>query len=113
MSNPKHVELFSFQTDIAIKYGVHEAVFIAGLSKLIEQNREKCICEDGLWWFPCAVHEWKGKFSFWTARQVDRVIKSCMHQGLVFRRHYDSDEHRRRGWYAIKKGLGYDAGSEG
>lgn len=108
MSNSENEELFSFRIGVARRYGVKEAAFVEGLAKLIEQSREDCICEDGMWWFPCAVIEWEGKFPFWTARQVDRIVKNCIHQGIVLQRHYDDDERRRRGWYAIRRGIGYD-----
>lgn len=99
---------FLFRQDIAEKYGVNEAIFVAVLVELIKESRDLCICEDGMWWYPCAIHEWEGKFPFWTARQVDRIVKNCMFKGMVIQRHYDVDERRRRGWYAIRRGVGYD-----
>ena len=103
-----HMRIFSFRHDIAKKYGVNEAIFVAALAELIKESRNTCICEDGMWWYPCAIHEWDGKFPFWTARQVDRIVKNCMLKGIVIQRHYDGDERRRRGWYAIRRGVGYD-----
>lgn len=102
------MRMFSFRQDIAEKYGVNEAIFVAVLAELINESRDLCICEDGMWWYPCAIHEWEGKFPFWTARQVDRVVKNCMFKRIVVQRHYDGDERRRRGWYAIQRGVGYD-----
>ena len=52
MSNSENEELFSFRIGVARRYGVKEAAFVEGLAKLIEQSREDCICEDGMWWFP-------------------------------------------------------------
>lgn len=98
--------VYTFDSEIAAACGVNEAVFVAGLEQLIRSNQDLCVCEDGVWWYPCAVHEWEGKFPFWSARQVDRVVKSCMFKGLVRQRHYDDDDRRRRGWYAIQNNGG-------
>ena len=96
------MDLQTFCVETATKYGVHEAVFVARVKELIRSKLEECVYDDGLWWYPCAIYEWDGEFPFWSARQVDRVVKSCLSQGLLYRRQYETDERRRRGWYAIR-----------
>ena len=90
-----------FSSSLAKSVGVIEAVFLQEFYSAILSNHSMCIIEDGLAWFPCAIKDWGNYIDLWSCRQTDRIVKNCLSSKLLFQRHYDTDERRNRGWYAI------------
>ena len=90
-----------FNSEIAQKFGVIEATFLQMLYRIIRDNKDACIIEDGAFWFPCAIKEWENYIKLWSPRQIDRIAKNCLLNHTLMMRHYDMDERRRRSWYAI------------
>ena len=97
----KQMEVYYFNSDLAKKYGVNEAVFLQLFYRVVKANKSVCVIEDSLCWFPCAIKEWADYINLWSYRQTDRLVKSCLLNHTLFQRHFDEDERRRRGWYAI------------
>jgi len=98
-------KMYCFSAILAEQLGVIEAVFLQELYHTICQHSSLCIAEDGKVWFPCTIKEWSAYIPLWSCRQTDRITKNCLHQGTLNLRHYDDDERRRRGWYAINPSL--------
>ena len=100
------MKLYYFSGDLAIKYGIIEATFLQVFYRVVSENRFLCVVENGMYWFPCAIKEWGDYIdAIWTPRQIDRIVKNCIHDRAIFIGHYDTDERRNRGWYAINKEL--------
>lgn len=95
------MKVCSFSSNLAKNLGVIEATFLQILYRLIQENKDICVIEDGITWFPCAIKDWGTYIDLWTYRQTDRIVKNCIHKRVLHLRHYDDDERRRRGWYGI------------
>ena len=99
------MEIGYFNPGIAKEFGVIEAVFLQMLFHAIQDNREMCIVEHNTVWFPCAINEWENYIDIWSARQINRIVNNCLHNHTLALEHYDTDERRRRGWYAINPAI--------
>lgn len=95
----ENIRYFSFS--LAKSIGIIEAIFLQELYKIILANKSMCVIEDGAIWFPCAIKEWKNYMDLWSYQQTNRIVQNCLMSKHLFLRHYDTDERRRRGWYAI------------
>lgn len=95
------MDICYFHAPLARQIGVNEAVFLQLLWSTIEKHPSLCQQQDGALWFPCAVKDWEQYIPLWSCRQTDRIVKRCLQQQVLFLRHLDGDERRRRGWYAI------------
>lgn len=94
-----------FSSNLAKEYGIIEATFLQMFHNIVCENQPECVVEDGLTWFPCAIKDWDNYIDLWTYRQTDRIVKNCLSKRLLLLRHYDGDERRRRGWYAINQSV--------
>ena len=90
-----------FNPEIAKSIGIIEATFLQILYRIIQNNQEICVVEHNARWFPCAMNEWKNYIDLWNPRQIDRIVKNCLLNHTLLLEHYDTDERRRRSWYAI------------
>ena len=97
------VEVYSFSKKLAKEIGVIEATFLQILYRIIQENKDICIVEDDICWFPCTIKDWGIYIDLWTYRQTDRIVKNCLLKHALYLRNYDDDERRRRGWYGISK----------
>lgn len=98
--------IYYFSAELAKKYGIIEATFLQVFYRIISDNRSMCVVEKGMYWFPCAMKDWNDYIDeLWTSRQIGRIVKNCIFSGAIFIEHYDTDERRKRGWYAINKDL--------
>ena len=97
------MEVYAFSSKLAKEIGVVEATFLQLLYQVIRENEKLCIIEDGVFWFPCAIKEWNQYIDLWSYRQIDRIAHNCLLKHVLYLRHYDVDEKRRRGWYGISK----------
>lgn len=100
--------VYSFSSDLAKLFGINEATFLQILYDVILRNRNLCIEDGGILWFPCAIKEWEYYIDLWTYRQTDRIVKNCLNSKALFLRHYDDDERRRRGWYGINPDISHE-----
>ena len=98
-----NMKIYSFSSKLAKDIGIIEATFLQILYHLILENKDMCVIEDGIVWFPCTIKEWGIYIDLWTYRQTDRIVKNCLSKRVLYLRHYDDDELRRRGWYGIDK----------
>lgn len=95
------MDVCTFHANLARQLGVTEAVFLQQLYHTICQHQEECVYQDGIYWFPCAVKDWERYIPLWSGRQIDRIVKNCLQRQVIFLRHLDADQRRRRGWYGI------------
>lgn len=94
-----------FNPEVAKKFSVIEATFLQILYRVIRDNKDECVIENSAFWFPCAMKEWANYIEIWNPRQVDRIAKNCLSNRTLMIRHYDTDERRRRSWYAINTAI--------
>jgi len=101
INNYCQIKVRYFSVELAKEFGIVEAVFLQILDAIIEEHMAECVVENGLTWFPCSIAEWENYIDLWTNRQVDRIVKNCIGSRALLIGYYDTDERRRRGWYAI------------
>ena len=99
------VNIEYFNPEIAKSIGINEATFLQMLYRIIQNNREMCVVEHNARWFPGALNEWKNYIELWNPRQIDRIVKNCLLNHTLMLEHYDTDERRRRNWYAINPSI--------
>ena len=77
-------KLFYFDLDIAVEYGVDEAILMHNFIFWISKNKENGTNgHDGRTWTHQTIRELSEKFPFWTEKQIYRIVKSCVSQGLI------------------------------
>ena len=94
-----------FNPEVAKEFGIIEATFLQMCYRVIRDNKDVCVIEDSAFWFPCAMKEWGNYIELWNPRQIDRIVKNCLFNHTLMIRHYDTDERRRRSWYAINTAI--------
>lgn len=96
------MKYFSFNEQIAVSYGVDEAVFIDALEFWIVKNRaNERHFHDGRWWSYNSLEAFGRIFPFWSKRQLERIIASCKKQGLIHTGNYSDSKMDRTTWYAL------------
>lgn len=94
----------SFDSDIAVKYGVNCAVILQNISFWIEKNRanEKHFY-DGKYWTYNSVKAFSEMFPYLTARQIQFALQRLRDDGILEVGHYGDDKMSRTLWYSITK----------
>ena len=93
---------YQFNTEIAIQYGVDEAIMISNFEYWIGHNiaNDKHY-HDGRYWTYNSIEAFTKLFPFWTARQVRRIIQSLIDKGVIMTGNYNSSARDRTMWYAF------------
>lgn len=94
----------SFDSDIAVKYGVNCAVLLNNINFWIEKNRanEKHFY-DGRYWTYNSVKAFSEMFPYLTARQIQIALQRLRDDGIIEVGHYGDDKMSRTLWYSITK----------
>ncbi len=93
---------YQFDVDIAKKYGVDEAVFVHYIAFWVRTNEaNKRNCFGGKTWTYNSIAALTEIFPFWSARQIDRVTKSCKEKGLVETEQLSENQRDRTLWYTV------------
>lgn len=93
---------YQFKPEIAILYGVNEAIFLHSLSFWLAKNRSNRInFHDGRYWSYDTYKAIAERFPFWTVRQVERIISNCKEQGAILVGNYNEDKTDRTKWYTL------------
>lgn len=95
-----------FNIDIAIKYGVDEAIMINHLFFWILHNEanEKNFYE-GYYWTFNTVSAFEKLFPYWSRRQIDRILKSLETKGLILTGNYNKSTYDRTKWYTLTESI--------
>ena len=94
---------FYFKEELAKKYGVHEAILLHNFIFWIGKNRDTHHnYRDGRTWTYQSYDKLAERFPFWTKRQVERIVASCVKQGLILKDNYNKIAYDKTTWYALK-----------
>lgn len=98
---------YSFNLQIAAKYGLAESVFLKNISYWVFQNKSNNIhFHDGRYWTFNTQKAFAQLFPFWTRQNLRRVIDSCKKHGLILTGNYNKISYDRTNWYTLSdKGL--------
>lgn len=93
---------FSFNVEMAVKYGVEEAVLLQHLYFWIQKNaaNQKHL-HDGYYWTYNSAQAFTVIFPFWSRQKVDRMIQSLREQGAIFVGNYNDVGRDRTRWFAL------------
>lgn len=87
--------------DVAQRYGVDEAIFLHVVVKLALNNKDNNRnFQDGRWWTYNSLTAWEQEFTWWSTKQIRRVIASCKEQGALLIGEYNKDRRDRTAWYS-------------
>jgi hypothetical protein len=93
---------YAFNVQIAVAYGVDEAILVHAMEFWIKKNRaNERNFNDGRWWSYNSLAALGELFPFWSKRQLERVIASCREKGILYVGDYNEDRWKRTTWYAL------------
>ena len=94
--------LYSFDSEIAQRFGVNEAIFLHNLYYWTRKNQADAgHWHDGRCWTYNSAAAFARWFPFWSRRQVDRIIDSLRTQGAVHIGRYNASGYDRTRWFAL------------
>lgn len=98
--------IYSFDTNIAKLYGVDEAIFVHNIFYWVlhnEANGTNIKEYEGklLAWTHNSLKAFSIIFPFWTSRQMERIVKSCIEKKLVIAVNHNDDKTDRTLWYTV------------
>ena len=97
---------YSFNCEIAVVYGVDEAVFIHNLYWWIRKNEANDRhYHDGKSWTYNSMRAFSELFPFWTPKQIRRIIKKLSDCGALLVGHYNEAGFDRTQWYALDEAI--------
>jgi len=92
----------SFDIDIAIKYGVQEAILIENFRFWIAKNKANGKhYYDGRWWTYNSAKALAELFPYWSSKQIERLLASMKSSGILVTGHYSQNTYDRTNWYSI------------
>lgn len=97
---------YSFDTILAQKYGVNEAIMLNNFIYWIAKNEANGKhFHDGRYWTYNSVSAFEKLFPFWTNKQVRNVLASLERQGVLLKNNYNEQKYDRTCWYAFTDGF--------
>jgi hypothetical protein len=91
-----------FNIELAKKYGVEEAILFNHIYFWIEKNKaNKKHFYDGNYWTYNSVRAFSDLFPYWSAKQIDRILKSLINQNVLLTGNFNKVGYDKTKWYAI------------
>lgn len=92
----------SFDKDIAVKYGVTEAVLLNHMLYWIEKNEANGTnFHDGSYWTYNSTKAFAEIFPYFSARQISIALKHLRDEGIIKTGNYNKEPWDRTLWYAF------------
>ena len=93
---------YTFDTILAQKYGVNEAIMLNNFIYWIAKNEanDKHF-HDGRYWTYNSVAAFEKLFPFWSNKQIRNVLASLERQGVLLKGNYNEQKYDRTCWYAF------------
>ena len=93
---------FSFNVEFANRYGIDEAIMIKSFQFWIRLNKANGNnYNDGKYWTYNTNKSLTLYFSFWSEKQVRRIIESLVDKGILLKGNYNKIGYDRTIWYAF------------
>ena len=95
---------YSFDTDIAARYGVEEAILLDHIRFWCDKNQSNPDCQkEGRCWMYASAARLAEHFSFWSVPQIRRLLKNLVRQGALLEGRFGRFAFDRTLWYAISE----------
>lgn len=93
---------YSFDIEIAKKYGINEAIMIKNFQYWIRKNKSNNLnYNDGRTWTYNSVDAFTLLFPFWSYNQTKRILSSLIQQEVLVTGNYNKAKYDRTKWYAF------------
>lgn len=93
---------YSFNKEIAERYGVAEAVLLRHLGYWILKNETAGRnFHDGRYWTYNSAAAFAERFPFWSRDKIKRLIRKLRDRGAIITGNYNKKAFDRTGWYAL------------
>lgn len=93
---------YSFDIDLATKYGDREAILLQNFFYWIAKNAANGKnYHDGRYWTYNSVAALGLLFPFWTTSQIRTILASLIKQGCLIEGNYNEQKYDRTKWYAL------------
>lgn len=91
-----------FQVELAVAYGIEEAILIDNFVHWIQKNKsnEKHF-HDGRYWTYNSVKAFAELFPYMTESKVKRVVANLVEAGVILKGNYNENQYDRTCWYAF------------
>ena len=94
---------YTFDINLAQKYGVNAAIVIANFQFWISKNKaNNRHFYDGRYWTYNSVKAFEDIFPFWTGRQIRKILDDLVNLGILIKGNYNKITYDRTLWYAFK-----------
>lgn len=91
-----------FNTEIAEKYGVFEAIFLHNIGFWILKNKaNRQHFYEGRYWTYNSSTAFAELFPYWSIDQIKRIIKKLKDQGVIDISNFNKTEFDRTNWYSV------------
>ena len=95
---------YSFNVELAEKYGVEEAVLLQHLYFWIQKNAANGKhFHDGHYWTYNSARAFSVLFPFWKRQKIDRLIQSLRERGAILVGNYNDVGRDRTRWFALSE----------
>ncbi len=93
---------YSFDIEIAKKYGVNEAIIYNNILFWIRHNKvNNKNFHDGRYWTFNSQRAFAELFPFWTERQIRTALDNLVNQGVLIKGNYNKVKWDKTTWYAF------------
>lgn len=104
----KHTMTYSFDTELAQKLGVNEAILLQNIVFWLLKNKaNNSNYYDGRYWTYNSHKAFKELFPFWTENQIRRILESLFEKGVILKGDYNSSPYDKTKWYALSDKYAY------
>ena len=94
--------IHAFNTEIANKYGMGEAIILHRMVFYLEKNIAKNKhFYDGNYWIYNSVKAWQELFPYLTIEKLRTIFKNLKEKGAIITGNYNKFSYDRTTWYAI------------
>lgn len=94
----------SFDVDIAVKFGLQEAIFIENLRFWIAKNKaNNKHFYQGKYWTYNSAKAYAELFPYWSKQQVERIILKLKLANVIEIGHFSVNTYDRTNWYSLNE----------
>lgn len=98
------IMVHNFDTDIAEKYGLLEAILLNHIYYWVEKNRANNInFYDGNYWTYNSTRAFNKLFPYVSERQIKNALKHLREEGILITGNYNKSSYDRTLWYALSE----------
>ena len=92
----------NFDVDIAVKYGLLEAILFENIVYWVNKNRANGMhFHDGLYWTYNSSKAFSEIFPYASSRTISRALHHLRDEGLIAMGNYNTSSYDRTTWYAV------------